>query len=99
MISARKYSVFSPFNRTDVLKLCLYKPYLVKKGVKMRLKTELVFNYQSKNFRIIKKTVNFAVAKSAARGVAQLAARHVRDVEVGSSSLLTPTKQDNLSDH
>ena len=26
-----------------------------------------------------------------ARGVAQLAARHVRDVEVGSSSLLTPT--------
>ena len=25
------------------------------------------------------------------RGVAQLAARHVRDVEVGSSSLLTPT--------
>lgn len=29
--------------------------------------------------------------KLAARGVAQLAARHVRDVEVGSSSLLTPT--------
>ena len=27
------------------------------------------------------------------RGVAQLAARHVRDVEVGSSSLLTPTKK------
>ena len=29
--------------------------------------------------------------KFANRGVAQLAARHVRDVEVGSSSLLTPT--------
>ncbi len=27
------------------------------------------------------------------RGVAQLAARHVRDVEVGSSSLLTPTNK------
>ena len=27
------------------------------------------------------------------RGVAQLAARHVRDVEVGSSSLLIPTHQ------
>ena len=26
------------------------------------------------------------------RGVAQLVARHVRDVEVGSSSLLTPTQ-------
>ena len=33
------------------------------------------------------------------RGVAQLAARHVRDVEVGSSSLLTPTKQDSFSGH
>ena len=29
------------------------------------------------------------------RGVAQLAARHVRDVEVGSSSLLTPTVNGN----
>ena len=51
-----------------------------------------------KNFWKIKNMTNFAVAKLL-RGVAQLAARHVRDVEVGSSSLLTPTKQDNLSDH
>ncbi len=31
------------------------------------------------------------------RGVAQLAARHVRDVEVGSSSLLTPTNDSCVS--
>ena len=30
------------------------------------------------------------------RGVAQLAARHVRDVEAGSSSLLTPTKEKQM---
>ncbi len=37
--------------------------------------------------------LNFVRSKNegAFRGVAQLAARHVRDVEVGSSSLLTPT--------
>ena len=49
-----------------------------------------------KNFTGSGKNVTFAVAlakKTTARGVAQLAARHVRDVEVGSSSLLTPTKQ------
>lgn len=38
----------------------------------------------------IKNFITFAVAN---RGVAQLAARHVRDVEVGSSSLLIPTHQ------
>ena len=37
-----------------------------------------------------KEYITFALA-IANRGVAQLAARHVRDVEVGSSSLLTPT--------
>ena len=40
---------------------------------------------------IFKSIITFAVA-NANRGVAQLAARHVRDVEVGSSSLLTPTE-------
>ena len=38
---------------------------------------------------------NFAylcTRKQKRRGVAQLVARYVRDVEVGSSSLLTPTK-------
>ena len=42
---------------------------------------------------IQKKMLNFVRSKNegAFRGVAQLAARHVRDVEVGSSSLLTPT--------
>lgn len=45
-----------------------------------------------KIFAVAKKSINFAVAIFANRGVAQLAARHVRDVEVGSSSLLTPTK-------
>gem|GEM_PF-3410368 len=49
-----------------------------------------------KNFWKIKNMTNFAVAKLL-RGVAQLAARHVRDVEVGSSSLLTPTSQNNLT--
>ena len=44
-----------------------------------------------KIFAVAKKSINFAVAIFANRGVAQLAARHVRDVEVGSSSLLTPT--------
>ncbi len=52
------------------------------------------------NFLVdIWKMLTFVVAKDATlhaflivRGVAQLAARHVRDVEVGSSSLLTPTK-------
>ncbi len=44
----------------------------------------------SKNFLNQKKTLIFAL-EIANRGVAQLAARHVRDVEVGSSSLLTPT--------
>ena len=44
-----------------------------------------------KIFAVGKKSINFAVAIFANRGVAQLAARHVRDVEVGSSSLLTPT--------
>ena len=43
-----------------------------------------------KNFLNPKKTLIFAL-EIANRGVAQLAARHVRDVEVGSSSLLTPT--------
>ena len=38
----------------------------------------------------MKKKCYFCPRKTA-RGVAQLAARHVRDVEVGSSSLLTPT--------
>ena len=41
----------------------------------------------------IKNFITFAVAN---RGVAQLAARHVRDVEVGSSSLLTPTEQKRI---
>ncbi len=41
----------------------------------------------------IKIFITFAVAN---RGVAQLAARHVRDVEVGSSSLLTPTEQKRI---
>ena len=39
---------------------------------------------------------NFAylcTRKQKRRGVAQLVARYVRDVEVGSSSLLTPTKK------
>ncbi len=45
-----------------------------------------------KIFAVAKKSINFAVAIFANRGVAQLAARHVRDVEVGSSSLLTPTQ-------
>ena len=40
---------------------------------------------------ILRKCLIFAVEIKGARGVAQLAARHVRDVEVGSSSLLTPT--------
>ena len=42
---------------------------------------------------VFKKMLNFVRSKNegAFRGVAQLAARHVRDVEVGSSSLLTPT--------
>ncbi len=35
--------------------------------------------------------LTFAPPTITPRGVAQLAARHVRDVEVGSSSLLTPT--------
>ena len=43
---------------------------------------------------ILIKCLIFAVEIKGARGVAQLAARHVRDVEVGSSSLLTPTKHD-----
>ena len=43
---------------------------------------------------ILRKCLIFAVEIKGARGVAQLAARHVRDVEVGSSSLLTPTKHD-----
>ena len=41
---------------------------------------------------------NFAylcTRKQKRRGVAQLVARYVRDVEVGSSSLLTPTKKEN----
>ena len=42
---------------------------------------------------ISRKSLIFAVEIKGARGVAQLAARHVRDVEVGSSSLLTPTKK------
>ena len=41
----------------------------------------------------IKNFITFAVAN---RGVAQLAARHVRDVEVGSSSLLTPTEDKRI---
>ncbi len=44
----------------------------------------------------IKKKCNFAFAKRNCRGVAQLAARHVRDVEVGSSSLLTPTNSNDF---
>ena len=40
---------------------------------------------------IIKKNVFLHPQKR--RGVAQLVARYVRDVEAGSSSLLTPTKQ------
>ena len=38
------------------------------------------------------KSKHYLCARKANRGVAQLAARHVRDVEVGSSSLLTPTQ-------
>ena len=45
----------------------------------------------TKNFLERKNISTFAVAKLL-RGVAQLVARHVRDVEVGSSSLLTPTE-------
>lgn len=37
------------------------------------------------------KSKHYLCARKANRGVAQLAARHVRDVEAGSSSLLTPT--------
>ncbi len=42
--------------------------------------------------------LNFVRSKNegAFRGVAQLAARHVRDVEVGSSSLLTPLPKKEL---
>lgn len=39
------------------------------------------------------KSKHYLCARKANRGVAQLAARHVRDVEVGSSSLLIPTHQ------
>ena len=42
---------------------------------------------------------NFAylcTRKQKRRGVAQMVARYVRDVEVGSSSLLTPTKRSNI---
>ena len=45
----------------------------------------------TKNFLERKNISTFAVAKLL-RGVAQVAARHGRDVEVGSSSLLTPTE-------
>ena len=38
------------------------------------------------------KSIHYLCGRKANRGVAQLAARHVRDVEVGSSSLLTPTR-------
>ncbi len=40
----------------------------------------------------ISKKVYFCSRKKG-RGVAQLVARYVRDVEAGSSSLLTPTEQ------
>ncbi len=42
---------------------------------------------------VIKKNVFLQPQKR--RGVAQLVARYVRDVEAGSSSLLTPTKKGN----
>lgn len=51
-----------------------------------------------KIFAVAKKSINFAVAIFANRGVAQLAARHVRDVEVGSSSLLIPTTKRGKSE-
>ena len=44
------------------------------------------------------KSKHYLCARKANRGVAQLAARHVRDVEVGSSSLLTPTLKRECSE-
>ncbi len=40
----------------------------------------------------VNKKIILTLQSQKPRGVAQLAARHVRDVEVGSSSLLTPTQ-------
>ena len=61
----------------------------------MRIKRHPEFFFLIKHFIYHEKIITFARSKIQTllnfRGVAQLAARHVRDVEVGSSSLLTPT--------
>ena len=54
--------------------------------------------FENKKVRNKKKTITFAASNDKDRNVAQLVAHYVRDVGVGRSSRLIPTKGDNRAE-